>query len=61
MARIKEFTVARGMTIGNYENDKPFYSETVELEDGDDHMAEVAACIERVNAILMELHESGGD
>lgn len=60
MARCKEFTVGRGMTImDGYDADKPHFSMTVELEEGDDFAEEVAKTINMVNAILLEIPESG--
>ena len=61
MAKCKEFTVGRGFTIpdGDYGSDRPHFSMTVELEDGDDFAKEVANTIETVNSILLLIPESG--
>jgi hypothetical protein len=60
MSRIKEFTVGRGVTIpdGNFGSDKPSFSMTVALEDGDDLATEVSTTIETVNDILKLIAES---
>ncbi len=62
MARIKEFTLGRGMTIAigdGYENDKPHFSVTVELDEGDDFGDEVANAMTTVNEVLLLIPESG--
>ena len=62
MAKTKEFTVSRGMTIavGNgFESDKPHFSMTVEIETGDDFAVEVAKAIDTVNGVLLMIPESG--
>ena len=56
MAKTKEFTVSHGMTIaiGNgFESDKPHFSMTVELEEGDNFEEEVAKAIRTVNGVLL--------
>jgi len=60
MAKTKEFTVSHGMTIavGNgFESDKPHFSMTVELEEGDDFYVEVAKAITIVNGVLLMVPE----
>ena len=48
------------MTImDGYDADKPHFSMTVELEEGDDFATEVARTIETVNSILFVIPESG--
>ena len=61
MAKPKEFTVARGATItglDRFENDKPYFSMTWELEEGDDRDEEVAKAIEYVSNIVELIHET---
>lgn len=61
MAKIKEFTVGRRMTInlGDYSSDQPNFSVTVELENEDDFAVEVTKAIETVNEVLLTIPESG--
>ncbi len=61
MAKTKEFTVSHGMTIAvgdGYSNEKPHFSMTVELEDGDDFYVEVAKAIRTVNGVLLTIPEA---
>ena len=62
MAKITEFTVGRRMTInlGDYNSDQPNFSVTVELEDGDDFVTEVAKAVDTVNEVLLTIPETGG-
>lgn len=60
MARIKEFTVSRGFTVtSGYDSDKTHFGLTVELDEQDDFFKEVGKAIETVNAILLEIPDSG--
>ena len=61
MARIKEFTLGRAFTIpdGNFGSDKPSFSVTVELAEGDSFEDEVAKAMTTVNEILLLIPESG--
>ena len=50
------------IAIGSgYENDKPHFSMTVELEKGDDFYVEVAKAIKTVNGVLLMIPDVGPD